>query len=196
MKWALPISLSVHRSLTNLMCNGRTGTSTFGTVDNISMSYPGNQLIKADDIGTNITLSASMNFKNNSTAAKEYFYDLNGNLARDLNKRITSITHNLLNLPQTVTIVYTAGQATNTQTYAANCSKLRTVQQLSGTNSKRTDYIGNVIYKGVNGLINPQADIVNGDYYIDGSNTPLIFENKKNIMLTPIKDILDENSKW
>ncbi len=137
-----------------------------------------------------------MNFKNNSTAAKEYFYDLNGNLARDLNKRITSITHNLLNLPQTVTIVYTAGQATNTQTYAANCSKLRTVQQLSGTNSKRTDYIGNVIYKGVNGLINPQADIVNGDYYIDGSNTPLIFENKKNIMLTPIKDILDENSKW
>jgi len=73
---------------------------------------------------------------------------------------------------------------------------LRTVQQLSGTNSKRTDYIGNVIYKGVNGLINPQADIVNGDYYIDGSNTPLIFENKKNIMLTPIKDILDENSKW
>jgi hypothetical protein len=55
-----------------------------------------------------------MNFKNNSTAAKEYFYDLNGNLARDLNKRITSITHNLLNLPQTVTIVYTAGQATNT----------------------------------------------------------------------------------
>ncbi|HPW72220.1 MAG TPA: hypothetical protein PK026_10680 [Bacteroides graminisolvens] len=53
-----------------------------------------------------------------------------------------------------------------------------------------------MIYKGVNGLINPQADIVNGDYYIDGSNTPLIFENKKNIMLTPIKDILDENSKW
>ncbi len=96
------------------MCNGRTGTSTFGTVDNISMSYPGDQLIKTDDTGTNITLSASMNFKNNSTAAKEYFYDLNGNLARDLNKRITSITHNLLNLPQTVTIVYTAEQATNT----------------------------------------------------------------------------------
>ena len=106
MKWALPISLSVHLSLTNLMCNGRTGTSTFGTVDNISMSYPGDQLIKTDDTGTNITLSASMNFKNNSTAAKEYFYDLNGNLARDLNKGITSITHNLLNLPQTVTKLF------------------------------------------------------------------------------------------
>lgn len=79
-----------HGNITNLIRNGRTGTSTFGTIDNLSMSYAGNQLIKADDAGINVILSASMDFKNNSTAAKEYFYDSNGNLTRDLNKGINS----------------------------------------------------------------------------------------------------------
>ncbi|WP_321333063.1 RHS repeat-associated core domain-containing protein [uncultured Bacteroides sp.] len=132
-----------HGNMTNLVRNGRTGTSTFGTVDNLSMSYAGNQLIKADDTGTTVTLSASMDFKNNSTAAKEYFYDLNGNLTQDLNKGITGITYNFLNLPQSVTINNTLGQATNTYTYAADGRKLR-----ANIGSKQTDYVGNVIYEG------------------------------------------------
>ncbi|WP_321333087.1 DUF6443 domain-containing protein [uncultured Bacteroides sp.] len=132
-----------HGNMTNLVRNGRTGTSTFGTVDNLSMSYAGNQLIKADDTGTTVTLSASMDFKNNSTAAKEYFYDLNGNLTQDLNKGITGITYNFLNLPQSVVISNTLGQATNTYTYAADGRKLR-----ANIGSKQTDYVGNVIYEG------------------------------------------------
>ncbi|WP_321333085.1 RHS repeat-associated core domain-containing protein [uncultured Bacteroides sp.] len=132
-----------HGNMTNLVRNGRTGTSTFDTVDNLSMSYAGNQLIKADDTGTTVTLSASMDFKNNSTAAKEYYYDLNGNLTQDLNKGITGITYNFLNLPQSVTINNTLGQATNTYTYAADGRKLR-----ANIGSKQTDYVGNVIYEG------------------------------------------------
>jgi hypothetical protein len=116
-----------HGNMTNLVRKGRMGTSTFGTIDNLSMSYAGNQLIKADDAGTNVTLSASMDFKNNSTAAKEYFYDLNGNLTKDLNKGITGITYNFLNLPQSVAISNTLGQATNTYTYAADGRKLQAV---------------------------------------------------------------------
>ncbi|MBP1616081.1 MAG: hypothetical protein H6Q13_3529, partial [Bacteroidetes bacterium] len=131
-----------HGNMTNLSRNGRTGTSTFGTIDNLSMSYAGNQLIKADDAGTNFTLSASMDFKNNSTAAKEYFYDLNGNLTKDLNKGITGVIYNLLNLPQSVAISNTLGQATNTYMYAADSRKLQAV-----IGSKQTDYVGNVIYE-------------------------------------------------
>ena len=157
-----------HGNMTNLIRNGRTGTSTFGTIDNLSMSYAGNQLIKADDAGTNVTLSASMDFKNNSTAAKEYFYDLNGNLTRDLNKGITGITYNLLNLPQSVAIANTLGQATNTYTYAADGRKLRTVQQWSGTNSKQTDYVDNVIYESVNGTATTLKRILVDGGYIEG----------------------------
>ncbi|MBP1616079.1 MAG: hypothetical protein H6Q13_3527, partial [Bacteroidetes bacterium] len=148
-----------HGNMTNLVRNGRTGTSTFGTIDNLSMSYAGNQLIKADDAGTNVTLSASMDFKNNSTAAKEYFYDLNGNLTQDLNKGITGITYNLLNLPQSVAISNTLGQATNTYTYAADGRRLRAI-----IGSKQTDYVGNVIYEG--GIL--KRILVDGGYIEGG----------------------------
>ncbi|WP_321333075.1 RHS repeat-associated core domain-containing protein [uncultured Bacteroides sp.] len=150
--------------MTNLVRNGRTGTSTFGTVDNLSMSYAGNQLIKADDTGTTVTLSASMDFKNNSTAAKEYFYDLNGNLTQDLNKGITGITYNFLNLPQSVVISNTLGQATNTYTYAADGRKLR-----ANIGSKQTDYVGNVIYESVNeGTATLKRILVDGGYIEGG----------------------------
>jgi len=157
-----------HGNMTNLVRNGRTGTSIFGTIDNLSMSYAGNQLIKADDAGTSVTLSASMDFKNNSTAAKEYSYDLNGNLTKDLNKGITGITYNLLNLPQSVAISNTLGQATNTYTYAADGRKLRTVQQWSGTNSEQTDYVDNVIYESVNGTATTLKRILVDGGYIEG----------------------------
>ncbi|WP_321333079.1 RHS repeat-associated core domain-containing protein [uncultured Bacteroides sp.] len=153
-----------HGNMTNLVRNGRTGTSTFGTVDNLSMSYAGNQLLKADDTGTTVTLSASMDFKNNSTAAKEYFYDLNGNLMQDLNKGITGITYNFLNLPQSVTINNTLGQATNTYTYAADGRKLR-----ANIGSKQTDYVGNVIYESVNeGTATLKRILVDGGYIEGG----------------------------
>jgi len=149
-----------HGNMTNLIRNGRTGTSTFGTIDNLSMSYTGNQLIKADDAGTSVTLSASMDFKNNSTVAKEYFYDLNGNLTKDLNKGITGITYNFLNLPQSVAISNTLGQATNTYMYAADGRKL---QAVIGT--KQTDYVGNVIYE--NGAL--KRILVDGGYIEGGA---------------------------
>ncbi|MBP1615015.1 MAG: hypothetical protein H6Q13_2463 [Bacteroidetes bacterium] len=149
-----------HGNMTNLIRNGRTGTSTFGTIDNLSMNYAGNQLIKADDAGTSVTLSASMDFKNNSTAAKEYFYDLNGNLTQDLNKGITGITYNLLNLPQSVAISNTLGQSTNTYTYAADGLKLRSI-----IGSKQTDYVGNVIYEG--GVL--KRILVDGGYIEGGT---------------------------
>ena len=80
---------------------------------------------------------------NGSTATSEYTYDANGNLTKDLNKGISSITYNSLNLPQVIT--FTDG-STITYTYAADGTKLRTVHVISGTTTQ-TDYCGNVIYE-------------------------------------------------
>ena len=67
--------------------------------------------------------------------ANEYTYDKNGNLTKDLNKNITSIQYNCLNLPSKVTFLY-----------ASDGTKLRTVHKI-GSAVTTTDYCGNVVYE-------------------------------------------------
>ncbi len=146
-----------HGNMTQLSRRGNTGTTTYGLIDNLSMTYAGNQLVKTEDTGSSVTLSQSMDFKNNANLATEYLYDKNGNLIKDYNKSITEISYNVLNLPQTLKI----SSATNTYTYAADGRKLKAV--LGG--SKTTDYCGNVIYE--NGLL--KRILVDGGYIENGT---------------------------
>ncbi|MBP1615008.1 MAG: hypothetical protein H6Q13_2456 [Bacteroidetes bacterium] len=81
---------------------------------------------------------------------------------------IALLTYNFLNLSQSVAISNTLGQATNTYTHAADGRKLRTVQQWSSTNSKQTDYVGNVIYESVNGTATTLKRILVDGGYIEG----------------------------
>nr|WP_321480955.1 hypothetical protein [uncultured Bacteroides sp.] len=108
------------------------------------MLYAGNQLLKADDMGENVTLSASMNFKNNSNAGKEYYYDLNGSLTQDLNKGIVGVMYNLLNLPRSIMINNALDQGVNMYMYAADGRKLQPV-----IGNRKTNFVGNDNGKGV-----------------------------------------------
>jgi RHS repeat-associated protein len=72
-----------------------------------------------------------------------YTYDNNGNLTKDSNKGIASITYNSLNLPSVVTF---SNGNTVTYTYSADGRKLRTVHVAGGTTTT-TDYAGNVVYE-------------------------------------------------
>lgn len=47
--------------------------------------------------------SISMDFRDGSKEVIDYFYDENGNLTKDLNKNISEIAYNLLNLPKQIT---------------------------------------------------------------------------------------------
>ena len=67
----------------------------------------------------------------------------NGNLTKDLNRNISEIQYNFLNLPSKVT--FTDG-STITYVYAADGTKLRTVHNIGGTTTT-TDYCGNVVYE-------------------------------------------------
>ena len=64
-------------------------------IDNLTMIYQGNRLIKADDATGN-----TKGFIDGVKVDKEYFYDANGNLTEYLNKNITAIQYNYLNLPK------------------------------------------------------------------------------------------------
>ena len=89
-------------------------------------TYAGNQLVKTEDRGLVVTLSQSMDFKNNANLAAEYLYYKNGNLIKKYNKNITEISYNVLNLPQTLKI----SSATNTYTYSADGRKLKTAHTI------------------------------------------------------------------
>ncbi|MEM8568434.1 MAG: RHS repeat-associated core domain-containing protein, partial [Bacteroidota bacterium] len=74
----------------------------------------------------------------------DYSYDENGNLTQDLNKGITTITYNHLNLPERV-----EKDASNylVYTYDAAGMKLKTEVYEGGALTKTTEYVGEFIYE-------------------------------------------------
>ena len=133
---------------------GQTGASSYGLIDNLTFTLNGNQLNRVDDAVTASAYNGGFEFKDAVKQADEYTYDANGNLTKDLNKNISEIQYNCLNLPRKVT--FTDG-STIEYTYAADGTKLRTKHVINGTTTT-TDYCGNVIYEnGVQKLLLTEA---------------------------------------
>ena len=122
---------------------GQLSSTAYGMIDNLTLTLNGNQLNRVDDAVAASTYNGGFEFKNGANAAAEYSYDANGNLTKDLNKGISGITYNFLNLPNAVTF---SDGSTITYTYGADGTKLRTVHKI-GSTTTTTDYCGNVIYE-------------------------------------------------
>ena len=71
---------------------------TYGLIDDLTFSYDGNRLTSVSDAVTDPTYNNAWNFKDGANSDFEYEYDENGNLTKDLNKNISSIQYNSLNL--------------------------------------------------------------------------------------------------
>ncbi|MCC5939273.1 MAG: hypothetical protein JJU34_18485 [Lunatimonas sp.] len=96
-------------NITKLVRRNQMTASTYGEVDNLTYTYQtnSNRLAQVED--SNDALSyTSKDFKERSATA--YSYDVNGNLSGNLDKQITSISYNHLNLPDTVTFTGTLGK--------------------------------------------------------------------------------------
>ncbi|WP_317169915.1 RHS repeat-associated core domain-containing protein [Dysgonomonas hofstadii] len=147
------------------------------------MTYNGNQMKTVTDAIADINLTASMDFKDYTKGTGvEYAYNKNGAMTKDLNKGISSITYNMLNLPQTVDIKNKTVEGRNEYTYSAAGVKLRAVQRWNPgystnpvigsavnvnalTETETTDYVGNIIYEN-DGL---KRILVDGGYYQNGN---------------------------
>ncbi|MFM9989571.1 DUF6443 domain-containing protein [Flavobacterium sp.] len=118
-------------------------TAPLINIDNLSYSYlaNSNQLIKVDD---NPTPNNPNGFKDGLSAATEYFYDANGNMTKDDNKGITSITYNHLNLPVVITF------ATGNIKYLYNAvgQKVKKIVMITAPSllTNTTDYIDSFQY--------------------------------------------------
>ena len=174
-------SYDKHGNMKTLTRGGVITATTNGLIDNLTMTYTGNQLTKVDDAVGTISLAESMDFKNYSNVATEYTYNANGAMTKDFNKGITEIQYNSLNLPRQMDIKSPVAEARNEYTYSAAGQKLKIVQKWNPnysttpvigsainttalTNTKTTDYVGNKIYE--NGTL--KRILIDGGY-IEGN---------------------------
>ena len=130
-------------NINTLQRYGQTAASSYGLIDNLTFTLGGTLLSRVDDAAAASAYNGGFEFKDGVKQANEYTYDSNGNLTKDLNKGISNISYNCLNLPSAVTF---SDGSTIVYTYAADGAKLKTVHKIGGTTTT-TDYCGNVIYE-------------------------------------------------
>ena len=92
-------SYDANGNITNLQRYGKTGTSSWGLIDNLVYTYLnlGNKLQKVDDSAT------IEGFKNGTNSGDDYDYYADGKLKKDLNRDIALIEYNFLDLVSKVT---------------------------------------------------------------------------------------------
>lgn len=161
------IGYDYNGNITGLQRYGKVSRSTYGKIDDLSITYVGNQLNNVTDAATDPLYNGAFNFVDgNKTSIQEYKYDSNGNLEQDYNKKIAKIQYNSLNLPSA--LQFANGNSTD-YLYGADGMKRRVTHktaianisvpmgqikelassQISQTNT--TDYCNNVIYE--NGVL-------------------------------------------
>ncbi|MBN3584567.1 hypothetical protein JYB64_19405 [Algoriphagus aestuarii] len=118
-------------------------SSTYGLADQLTYTYSsnGNRLTQVTD-AVPLTTHTSQDFKERSTTI--YEYDENGNLTKNLDKEINSITYNHLNLPQVIT--FTGTNRKIEYHYTAEGVKVRQINT-DGANVKTLDYLGEFVYE-------------------------------------------------
>ena len=132
-------------NILSLKRNGLQDGGTYGLIDNLTYTYQGNQVVKIDDQVEDPTYKGVFNFKDGANEEIEYEYDKNGNLVKDLNKNISKIEYNLLNLPSKITF---GDGKTITYVYDASGVKLLASYKTAHPASSHTiAYCGNMIYE-------------------------------------------------
>ena len=130
-------------NILGLLRYGQTDADSYGLIDNLNLTYNGNQLQSVYDNATNSVFGNGMEFKDNANETVEYEYDKNGNLTKDLNKKISEIQYNILNLPSHISF---ADGSHIVYEYAADGRKVRTTHTINN-NVTSTVYCGNAIYE-------------------------------------------------
>ncbi|CAK7076352.1 MAG: hypothetical protein BACD_03681 [Bacteroides rodentium] len=133
-------------NIKNLQRYGQTSAFAYGLVDNLTFTLNGNRLSRVDDAATASAYGNGFKFKDGAKQADEYAYDANGNLTKDLNKNITNIRYNFLNL--SIYFSFNTGGFLQ-HGYTADGVRRRTIyKELDGpTSPVTTVYCGNVVYE-------------------------------------------------
>lgn len=106
---------------------------SYGIVDDLVMDYNGNQLTAISDSATDPLEAGCYDYADlHNDGSADFSYDANGNLTKDLDKQITSISYNCLNLPEEITFSDNGDPRGISYSYDSNGVK-RTVTHITGS---------------------------------------------------------------
>lgn len=93
-------------NITGLTRRGNSNSIGIMDIDDLTLYYKGNQLKQVTDAAKkrDPLYNGAFNFVDGADDMQEYEYDDNGNLIKDLNKGISKIEYNILNLPDKITV--------------------------------------------------------------------------------------------
>jgi len=174
-------SYDKHGNMLTTLRHGKATATAYGIVDNLAMTYNGNQLVKVNDSGENISINNSSDFKDHTNGNGQYTYNRNGAMNKDSHKGISHIKYNSLNLPMSIEVDAPGIKGRTKYVYSASGVKLRVIHETDMNpqvatimatspfsaeidNLKVTDYAGNKIYE--NGQL--KRVLVDGGYIEDG----------------------------
>lgn len=121
-------------------------------------------MTKIEDAASDPTYNGAFNFRDGASQSNEYTYDKNGNMTKDLNKNISSIQYNSLNLP--LKVVFSDGKYMD-YVYSATGEKRSVTYNVLSSDGSYT-YCDNFIY--YNGDLN--KILVDGGYISISGTTP------------------------
>jgi RHS repeat-associated protein len=154
---------------------GRLDNGSYNRIDNLSLTYNGNQLKAVSDAAPAIHYNGAFDFRDGANLQTEYTYDGCGSLTSDANKGIAHIDYDLTGMPRR--IQFTNGNVTE-YVYNPTGEKLRTIHRTAVAdlsvpmgstmelttattlNTETADYIGNLILKNDK----PDRYLFNGGY--------------------------------
>ena len=134
---------------------GMKNNGTFGTIDDLDISYDGNQLVKVTDAAEALNYSDALDFHDGDDTACEYDYDSNGALTRDNNRGINGITYDYGHHPNYINMNMTSGPRNITNDYTPDGRKLlskhvMSIPKVNGYTKKTTTdlYIDGLMLRG------------------------------------------------
>lgn len=113
------VQYDVHGNITKITRNGKCSANSYGLMDNLTLSYDGNQLTEVSETANDYDFTGSFEYK--KSKGSQYIYNKNGSLVADKSRGIAYITYDFNNNPQT--IYFTNGYMTK-YTYSALGDKL------------------------------------------------------------------------
>ena len=144
------VSYNANGSILSLLRSGMRNDGTFGVIDDLTISYDGNQLVKVTDDAEALNYNGALDFHDVADTDIEYTYDNNGALTKDGNRGINSITYDYGHHPYYINMNMTSGPRNIRNDYTPDGRKLSSKHVMS--------------FRMVNGFIRKTTT----DLYIDG----------------------------
>ena len=118
------VTYNSNGSITSLQRSGMRNNGMYGLIDDLTITYDGNRLLKVTDDAEALNYSDALDFNDGDDATCEYDYDSNGALTRDSNRGINSISYDYGHHPYYINMNMASGPRNTTNDYTPDGRKL------------------------------------------------------------------------